>query len=198
MNTVVCLARMPELGKVKARIAATEGAARAFEIYVELVRRCRDLLEQVDHRYEVEVTLSEPFDFIKAQTYFGNRPFFSQQASGDLGQRMCVAAIRAFQSGARKVVLIGSDCPALTPEHLSQAFHTLDNRQVVLGPAADGGYYLLGMTRVVPDLFAGFAWGTDSVYAETTARLRADEISYGELPKLADVDTIEDWKRLGL
>lgn len=194
-NTVVCLARMPELGKVKSRIAATDGVARAFEIYVELVAQCKSLLECLDDRIEVEVSFAEPFDFVKAQTFFGSRPFFSQQAEGDLGQRMCVAAIRAFQSGAQKTVLIGSDCPGLTPEHLSRAFRILEDYPVVFGPATDGGYYLVGMTRIIPELFGNLPWGTAQVLEQTIARLTAANVSHGELPMLSDIDTMEDWKK---
>ncbi|NUO19062.1 TIGR04282 family arsenosugar biosynthesis glycosyltransferase [bacterium] len=194
MNTLICLARMPEPGKVKTRIADAAGHARAYEIYVELVKRCRALLESLDDSTEVEVSFAEPFDFVKGQTFFGTRPFFSQQAGGDLGQRMCVAAIRGFQSGARKVVLIGSDCPELPAEYVKQAFRILDEVPVVFGKAKDGGYYLLGMTRVVPELFAELPWSTSELLEQTIARLTEAGIPHGLLPELGDIDTIEDWE----
>lgn len=194
-DTLVCLARMPEAGKVKTRIASTDGPERALEIYLQLVAGCRKLLDNLPEQIDVEVSFAEPFDFVEAQNYFGTRPFFSQQSEGDLGQRMCVAAIRAFQSGARRVVLVGSDCPALTPEHLSQAFRILEEYPIVLGPAADGGYYLLGMTQIVPELFAELPWSTERLLPETLARLKQAGVQHKLLPVLTDIDTIEDWKR---
>ncbi len=196
MNTVICLARMPELGKVKTRIAETAGHARAYEIYVELVKRCRTLLESLDDSIEVEVTFADPFDFIKGQQFFGMRPFYSLQASGDLGQRMCVAAIRGFQGGADKVILIGSDCPELTSEYISQAIRILDEVPVVFGKAKDGGYYLLGLTRIVPELFAELPWSTGQLLELSIARLTEAGIPHGLLRELRDIDTIEDWEAL--
>jgi uncharacterized protein len=194
MNIVICLARMPELGKVKTRIAETAGQARAFEIYVELVKRCRILLDSLDSSIEIEVTFADPFDFIKGQQFFGMRPFYSLQASGDLGQRMCVAAIRGFQSGANKVILIGSDCPELTAEYVQQAIRILDDVPVVFGKAKDGGYYLLGMTQIVPELFAELPWSTSELLGQSIARLSEAGVPYGLLPELGDIDTIEDWE----
>ena len=185
---------MPEIGKVKSRIAETAGAARAYEIYVQLVKQCRKLLDSLDESIEVEVTLAEPFDFIKGQQFFGMRPFYSLQAPGDLGQRMCVAAIRGFEGGAQKVILIGSDCPSLTPEHISQAIRILDEFPVVFGKARDGGYYLLGMTRVIPELFGNLPWSGDELLAQSVARLTESGIPHGLLPELCDIDTLEDWE----
>lgn len=196
MNTLICMARMPEHGKVKTRIAENAGHARAFEIYLELAKRSRKLLESLDDSIEVEVTFEEPFDFIKAQQFFGMKAFYSLQANGDLGQRMCVAAIRGFQGGARKVVLIGSDCPELTAEHVNQAFRILDEVPVVFGKAKSGGYYLLGLTRIVPEIFAELPWSTEQLLELSIARLTEAGISHGLLSELRDIDTIEDWEAL--
>lgn len=185
---------MPELGKVKSRIAETVGVSRAYEIYVLLLKRCRNLLETVDESVEVEVTFAEPFDFIKGQQFFGMRPFYSLQASGDLGQRMCVAAIRGFEGGARKVILIGSDCPSITAQHISQAIRILDEVPVVFGIARDGGYYLFGMTRIIPELFGDLPWSSEELLAQSIARLTESGIPHGLLPELNDIDTIEDWE----
>jgi rSAM/selenodomain-associated transferase 1 len=185
---------MPELGKVKSRIAETAGAARAYEIYVQLVKRCRNLLETVDESVEVEVTFAEPFDFIKGQQFFGMRPFYSLQTQGNLGQRMCVAAIRGFEGGSKKVILIGSDCPTLTAEHISQAIRILDELPVVFGKARDGGYYLLGMSRIVPELFGDLPWSREDLLAQSVERLTLSGIPHGLLPELNDIDTLEDWE----
>ncbi len=196
MNTLICMARMPELGKVKTRIAEAAGHARTYEIYVELVKRCRAVLESVDESVEVEVTFEEPFDFIKGQQFFGMKAFYSLQTNGDLGQRMCVAAIRGFQGGARKVILIGSDCPELTQEHVNQAFRILDEVPIVFGKAKSGGYYLLGLTRIVPEIFAELPWSTEQLLELSIARLTEAGIAHGLLPELRDIHTIEDWEAL--
>ncbi len=188
------MARMPELGKVKARIAETAGAARAYEIYVELVKRCRTLIDSLDESVEVEVTFAEPFDFIKGQQFFGMRPFYSLQAEGDMGQRLCVAAIRGLEGGAKKVVLIRSDCPQLTAEHIMQAIRILDEFPVVLGKSSDGGYYLLGMTRIVPELFAGLPWHSGELLERTVERLTVAGVPHGLLPELRDIETLHDWE----
>jgi len=185
---------MPELGKVKTRIAETAGAARAYEIYVELVKRCRALLDSLDKSFEVEVTFAEPFDFILGQQFFGMRPFYSLQVGGDLGERMCVAAIRGFQGGARKVILIGSDCPSLSAEHITSAIRILDEVPVVFGKASDGGYYLLGLTRVVPELFGDLPWSTSELLVQSIARLTESNIPHDLLPELNDIDTLDDWE----
>ncbi len=194
MSSVICLARMPERGKVKTRIAATAGHERALEIYTDLVGRTARLLAALDESFEVEVTLADPFDFVQAQSYFGLRPLLTQQAAGDLGQRLCVAAIRGFVGGARQVILIGSDCPALTPDILTQASHRLNDVPVVFGPATDGGYYLLGLTRIVPELFADIPWGGADVLCRSQERLNAARIPWATLAELRDVDTLEDWE----
>lgn len=121
------------------------------------------------------------------------------QASGGLGERMARAFEEGFRDRSGPTLLIGSDCPGLTPELLANAFEKLNDNPVVLGPAADGGYYLVGLTRPVPELFRGISWGSDRVLAESVNNLKRIGIKPALLPELADVDRPSDlalWRSL--
>jgi hypothetical protein len=122
------------------------------------------------------------------------------QADGDLGERMEAAFARAFRRGARRVALIGTDTPALTRETVLSALNALETADVAIGPAEDGGYYLIALRRSHPELFAGVAWGGSTVLAETLARAASAGLSVSTLEKLRDLDTFEDlraeWPRL--
>lgn len=114
------------------------------------------------------------------------------QCEGSLGERLSNAVGDAFAEGAGRVVAIGSDCPPLTAAHLSEAFAALSDHDVVLGPATDGGYYLIGLRRPIPDLFQDIAWSSDRVLDQTLAAAGRLGLSLHRLPVLADVDRPED------
>jgi rSAM/selenodomain-associated transferase 1 len=105
---------------------------------------------------------------------------------------MLIAFQQAFNSGARAVVIIGTDCPGLTSQHLQQAFELLTSHDIVVGPAADGGYYLLGMTTLHEELFQNKAWSTASVLSSTLADAARLGLRVAHLPTLHDVDTADD------
>jgi rSAM/selenodomain-associated transferase 1 len=116
------------------------------------------------------------------------------QEGQDLGQRMANAFARSFESGMEKVVLIGTDCPTLQSQHLNQAFEALTNSDLVLGPATDGGYYLIGMKRRSDYLFEGISWSTAAVLSQTLAVATAHGLDFTLLDELSDIDTQEDWE----
>src|SRR5205807_3280651 len=116
----------------------------------------------------------------------------ARQRNGDLGQRMAGFFTEQLEDGAARVVLVGTDSPSLPASFVQQAFHELDSADVVLGPAADGGYYLIGCAGRVPPVFDGVAWGEPRVLLETVARLPAD-YRLALLPPWYDVDTLADW-----
>ena len=99
---------------------------------------------------------------------------------------------RAFALGADEVIIIGSDCPKLITQIIEDAFNLLDENDVCIGPAKDGGYYLLGMKKPLPFLFDGKEWSTASVFSDTTSDLTKNHLSYGRLAELSDVDTVDD------
>jgi rSAM/selenodomain-associated transferase 1 len=118
------------------------------------------------------------------------------QAEGDLGRRMQAFFAGEFERGATRVVLIGSDAPTLDPTIILHAFRCLDNCDVVLGPAADGGYYLVGSRRAPPPVFEGVDWSTPDVLRQTADRLRKTDLSLAVLPPWYDVDTPDDCRML--
>jgi rSAM/selenodomain-associated transferase 1 len=122
------------------------------------------------------------------------------QRGGDLGEKMAAAFEEAFASGARRAVLIGSDVPWVTRETVVEAFRSLEDHDLVLGPARDGGYYLVALERQRPELFEGIAWSTPSVLASTVERAGILGLTVRLLDPLRDIDTLQDlrdeWPRL--
>ena len=119
------------------------------------------------------------------------------QAEGDLGARMEHAFQKCFARGHDRVLIIGSDCPGVTTAYLRRAYAALEQTDVVVGPAADGGYTLLGMRELLSPLFRDMTWSTASVLPETLARVAAQGRSVTQLATLIDVDHIEDWHSYG-
>ena len=120
---------------------------------------------------------------------------FAPQAAGDLGERLIAATVEAIGAGAEAVVLIGGDCPYLGQEHFEEAARILATGQVALGPARDGGYYLIALRRPEPALFTGIAWSSPHVLEQTRARCAAVGLRVGELAELEDVDDEASWQR---
>jgi uncharacterized protein len=186
---LIIMIRNPEKGKVKTRLAATVGPDEALRIYHILLARTRVAALGVNARRLLFYS-----DFIDENDNWFPRLFDKHvQTGSDLGIRMQHAFDTAFTSGAKKAIIIGSDCPTLTGDLLHEAFEELDKHDFVLGPASDGGYYLLGMKKTEPALFQDIAWGTDSVQAATLAKIQALGKTCALLPELTDVDTEEDW-----
>jgi len=123
---------------------------------------------------------------------FGTDLHYVEQQGADLGERLENAAAAAFLDGAKRVVIIGTDCPGLDADHLHAALRALQQAEVVLGPAADGGYYLIGLSQHHREFFEGIDWGTERVLQQTLAKARAARCRVHLLPQLADVDHPED------
>ena len=177
------------LGKVKTRLASEMGEARALEIYRHLVQSTYSVLE------DVAVPVWTYFsDFIPETV---NPPIAKRfvQEGQNLGERMAHAFARSFESGMDKVVLIGTDCPTLQSHHLHEAFEALTHSDLVLGPATDGGYYLIGMKRRADYLFEGITWSTSQVLSETLNVASQNGLTTTLLQELNDIDTQEDWER---
>lgn len=188
-ETLIIFIRRPELGKVKTRLARTLGEEEALRIYLLLCDKTRAAAEDVEVKRLLFYTDGPiPVDDW-SETRFDKRIQFP----GDLGARMSAAFNTAFEEGARRAVIIGSDCPELNGALLRQAFEDLKKQDAVIGPVADGGYYLLGLRRPCPELFQDMPWSTESVRVETEKRLRAAGLNYTLLPRLSDIDTADDW-----
>ncbi len=182
----------PERGKVKTRLAVTLGDKKALSIYEKLLSHTR----QVTHSLKVAKQLWYS-DFIPEkdgwpQSYFKKK----LQQGDDLGRRMQFAFEDGFKSGYKKIVIIGGDCAELQTVHIKNAFKALENNEAVIGPANDGGYYLLGLKRPVRHLFKNKQWGTGTVFEKTIMDFEKQSISYELLEELRDIDTEEDWEKV--
>ena len=177
------------LGKVKTRLASGMGEPRALEIYRHLTQLTYSVLE--DMSAPVWTYFS---DFIPESTHPSVEKCFVQEGQ-DLGERMANAFARSFESGMEKVVLIGTDCPTLQSNHLNEAFEALNHSDLVVGPATDGGYYLIGMNRRADYLFEGITWSTSQVLSETLNVASQHGLTTTLLHELDDIDTQEDWQR---
>jgi rSAM/selenodomain-associated transferase 1 len=185
-NLLLVFTRNPELGKVKTRLAKTVGNATALKIYIFLLERTRDIAVKVaaDRAvyYSVKIRENDIWDASIFQKH--------QQIGEDLGIRMLHAFKNGFKAGYEKVMIIGSDLYDLTAETIENAFTALEKNEVVIGPAEDGGYYLLGMNSLEEKIFKNKDWGTETVRKDTLEDLKDKKVFL--LGELNDVDVFED------
>jgi uncharacterized protein len=188
MDILLIFIRNPQLGKVKTRLARTMGDTEALRIYKILLERTRCAAAGVSAERWLYYS-----DFIPTKDEWPETDFYKKiQHPGDLGERMESAFREALATGAKKALIIGSDCPELSGELLQQAFDALDHADFVIGPTPDGGYYLLGMKQMESSVFHDIEWSTASVRNTTIEKIRAAGLSCAELPVLSDLDTEED------
>jgi len=195
-SIVLLFIKAPVKGQVKSRLAAAIGEEMALEVYTRFIL---DIAGTVDASgYPLRICYSPPdagdmFSSWPGQGY----PAMPQQGD-DLGARMENAFHRIFSEGTDSAVLIGSDLPDLPATVIHDAFEALTRSDAVIGPATDGGYYLIGFTRAAfaPRIFQGIAWSTDRVFEETMKKFREGSLRVGVLPEWSDVDTIEDLRTL--
>lgn len=182
----------PEKGKVKTRIAQTAGDEKAYQVYLELSQHTRKIAQKlhVDRLlfYSQFINDSDDWESGVFQKHL--------QANGDLGTRMAAAFGKAFEQH-QKVIIIGSDCASLNNSIVEEAFVALDSHEFVVGPAKDGGYYLLGMRSFQPSVFDDIEWSTAQVFAHTLRNIRKLGTSYALMPVLSDIDYWEDWLEYG-
>ena len=185
-NLLLVFTRNPALGKVKTRLAKTVGDKRALEIYTFLLERTRDIAAKVTADkavyYSVKIRENDIWDATIFQKHL--------QVGEDLGIRMLHAFKNGFETGYEKVLIIGSDLYDLTSETIENAFIALENNEVVIGPAEDGGYYLLGMNSLEEKVFKNKDWGTETVRKDTLEDLKDKKVFL--LGELNDVDVFED------
>jgi uncharacterized protein len=195
-NKLLIFTRYPTPGKVKTRLIpklGVDGAAKLHKFLTEhVVAQALKLAKRID--VSVEIVFADS-DFVSMRTWLGEDPVYSRQADGDLGERMRIAFEQAFDSGASKVVLIGSDLPDLSVSILAAAFEELGNADVALGPAADGGYYLIGLKAPFPELFTGIRWSRPGVLENTLEKIQGKRKTYGLTEMLNDVDVPKDLER---
>lgn len=176
-------------GKVKTRLAAGIGPDKAMEVYDRLLSHTHQVTRCLD--CDKTVFFSEK---IEEEGLWGDGNFaLACQSGTELGRRMENAFDMQFAKGAEKVCIIGSDTFEISPEILKASFNALQKHDVVIGPARDGGYYLLGMKELQPELFHNKSWSTEGVLSQTLDDLHRLQLDYFLLPELNDIDHKEDW-----
>lgn len=186
---IMVFVRNPELGRVKTRLAKSIGDQAALETYKILSKHTSKIISEIDSDQLIFYS-----DKIQDNDVWTTTNCKKQiQTKGDLGQKMLAAFQYGFSLGYQKILIIGSDLYSLRPKHIESAFEQLENYDVVIGPALDGGYYLLGLNFIIPKIFKQKQWSTSSVLKETLSDLK--EFNVNLLEPLNDIDTYEDLKK---
>ncbi len=186
--------RNPVLGQVKTRLAKDIGDERARAIYLQLLQHTLEITRGLSFRkfiyYADEVS---DYDLWSVPGYTKRK-----QNGNDLGERMLNSFKELFDQGFTRIIIIGSDCLQLQTENLQEAVALLESNVAVIGPASDGGYYLLGLTKLYPELFLNKPWSTDQVFAKTIDDFNNQGITYALLKELSDIDDISDLEENGI
>lgn len=189
---LVVFLKAPRPGSVKTRLAETLGADAACAAYRQLVET---LLVHLAPLHAVELCFTPADASAEISPWLRADWSAAPQSAGDLGRRLHAAFTEHFLADAERVVIIGSDCPAVTATDIEDAWRALDGHDVVLGPALDGGYWLIGLRAPQAALFSEMPWSTNAVFAETMHRARESDLRVALLRELSDVDTAADWER---
>lgn len=213
MNRLLIFTRWPEAGRAKTRLIPALGPEGAARLSEQLTEHCLAFARRALARWPDQLELEVRFEGGDAPSMaqrFGADLTYVPQGPGDLGERLGRAAQAAWNDGVSGVLLVGSDCPEMTDDVLGAALEELAAGRCALGPASDGGYYLLGLrarrteasvaleTDVPARPFQGIDWSTERVADQTRDALRASHLSWTELPTLDDVDRPDDlvvWER---
>lgn len=187
-KAIILFTKNPELGKVKTRLAKTIGDEKALEIYIKLLEHTKAIVEPVDVDkfvfYSEKVLNNDDWD---------NSIYHKKvQVGADLGIRMKNAFQELFKLNYQSICIIGSDCYELNSEIINKAFTELEEKDVVIGPTFDGGYYLLGIKILYSELFENKNWSTETVYSDSIADVELLSLSYSNLVKLTDIDEEKD------
>ena len=184
-NLLIVFVKNSILGKVKTRLAKTIGDVAAFKVYAKLVAITENATSKIaadKHVYFSDVIIPSKWK---------NDKKFVQQGE-DLGIRMQNAFQKGFDLGYENILLIGSDLPDISPEIIESGFDSLQQNNVVFGPAEDGGYYLVGMSKMNTSIFQNKPWSQSELLAITLSQLKENQKSIGILETLNDIDTFED------
>lgn len=190
---VLAMLKAPRVGEVKTRLARDVGAHPAAAIYRRLVEH---QMRAIPIGWKVEVHYAPDDGGGELRDWLGRTPAYFPQEGEDLGERLIHATTDAFARGAERIVVIGGDCPGLDSKTLHAAFCALNSADVVLGPADDGGYYLIGLKRPEPGLFRKIVWSSETVLESTLDRIHEAGLSHVLLERKGDVDDLASWRRL--
>ncbi len=185
-NALIIFVRNPVLGKVKKRLAATIGNEKALQVYQQLLQHTQSITANLSVKVFVYYA-----DFLNGNDLW-NGCEKKLQKGNDLGERMKNAFEELFTSSYKNVCIIGSDCYEITTKIIEEAFEKLQNNNAVIGGAIDGGYYLLGMNKLIENIFITIEWSTNTVFNKTVELIEYQNLSYQLLPFLNDVDEEKD------
>lgn len=190
-QAVIIMLKNPVLGTVKTRLAKDIGDEAALQVYHRLLRK----VQEVTSRLQADVFIFYSDTIDRNDIFLPERYKKYTQCSGDLGQRMDYAFSIPFKNEYKQVVMIGADCYALTQEHIERAFAALGASDFVIGPANDGGYYLIGMKKWHRWVLANKSWSQTALLEETKKDITAHQLTYTLLEELTDIDDIDDAKK---
>jgi uncharacterized protein len=192
-DCLIIFTRYPKPGQVKTRLIPALGAEGAAVLHRRMVEHTLALARalRTTRPLSIEVWFTNG-SMAQMQAWLGEGVAYQSQPEGDLGDRMTLAFESAFRKGHGATVIIGTDCPDLSPALLAQSFSALEQQVLVLGPAIDGGYYLIGLQRLFPELFQGIAWSTANVLQATAEIAEHLGLSPYYLAQLSDIDLPQD------
>jgi len=195
-SCVLFFIKHPVKGRVKTRLAAALGTDAVVELYRNFVLDTLSTLQQLNVPFRICYYPGSAE--AKLIDWLGPQYSYMAQRGADLGRRMKNAFLKTFDDNFRKVVIIGSDSPDLPADFITRAFDALDSNGAVIGPCADGGYYLIGFSHdhFLPEAFDNIPWSTDSVFKQTVDVLNRNKCRLHTLPRWYDVDTPADLKEL--
>ena len=192
-ETLIIYSRYPEAGKTKTRMIPALGAEGAAKLQRQMSEHTLNTVRQLQQKrsINIEVHFAGGNEQLMS-AWLGEDISYITQVDGDLGDKMNSSFDRAFNKGTKKVVTIGIDCPDIDINILNDAFDSLQQNDLVLGVAEDGGYYLIGLNKTIPKLFENIDWGTDRVLNQTKAIANKLDLKTKYLATLSDVDRPED------
>ncbi|WP_414526763.1 TIGR04282 family arsenosugar biosynthesis glycosyltransferase [Nodularia chucula] len=190
---LIIFTRYPEPGKTKTRLIPALGDVGAANLQRQMTEHTILQVQELQKRRGIswEVRFAGGNEQLMAD-WLGCDLVYCTQGEGDLGARMVRSLADAFASGAVQVMIIGIDCPGINADVLSEGFDQLHTHDLTLGPAIDGGYYLIGLSRLIPELFVNIDWGTSRVLRQSVDIAETLKISLRYLTILPDVDLPED------
>lgn len=211
-NRLLIFTRYPIPGKAKTRLIPALGAEGAALLQRQMtehtLRQVKPIASQFPEGVVVQTekcaaeicyaASSEAGELQQISSWLGSDWLYSPQVEGDLGVKLTAAFQNAFAQGCEKVLAIGTDCPSLDADRLTEAYNQLQSHDLVLGKATDGGYYLIGMKRLIPELFNDINWGTSAVLRQTVTIAEHLNLKIADLDELSDIDYPEDlpiWHR---
>lgn len=187
--------RYPEPGQSKTRLIPALGPLNAASLQEKMgrytINQARLLRDKASPDLEITVWYRGGSPE-KISAWLGTDLIYKPQHGHDLGERIQFGLTQHFQTTSDPALVIGTDCPDLNPQILIQALDFLENHEIVIGPAVDGGYYLIGLRRMIPEIFSGISWGSDQVFRETLTVAKSLNLTVAQLPTLRDIDRPED------